>query len=394
MRRSQPGAAGMNGLCVLRTEQRREWMSVLERTVQYDFHHLPEYHRVAEERGEGVGHLFTYSEDGHVIALPLLLRLVDDAEPAGWRDATSVYGYGGPVASAAQMPATVIRNFQAALKEALDERRVVAAFSRLHPLISQDELLAGLGECRRMGETVSIDLTRPLAEQWGGYRKSCRNVINKLRRAGFVAIHDHEKRYMPEFVSVYHETMRRGHAQRFYFFEAAYFEVLARELGSALHLFVVLFGNEVAAASLATICNGVVQDHLGGTRDGFLHHSPDRLVVDTERLWASDSGARVHHLGGGVGSHQDSVFQYKAGFSSRRHTFSTWCYVVEPAAYHELCRQKAYWNGANGLHASSPDYFPAYRCSAVPAASDTAGSPTGLLLRSRQFRHDAVEEPH
>ena len=195
-------------------------------------------------------------------------------------------------------------------------------------------------------------------------------------------------------MSVYHETMRRAHAQHSYFFEAAYFEVLARELGSALHLFVVLFGNEVAAASLATICNGVVQDHLGGTRDGFLDHSPDRLVVDTERLWAADSGARVHHLGGGVGSHQDSVFQYKAGFSSRRHTFSTWCYVVEPAAYHELCRQKAYWNGANGLQASSPDYFPAYRCPAVPAASDTAGSPTGLLLRSRQFRHDAVEEPH
>src|SRR5216683_1332950 len=169
---SQPGATGMNGWCIVRTEQRREWMSVLERTVQYDVHHLPEYHRVAEQRGEGVGHLFTYSEGGHVIALPLLLRLVDDAETAGWRDATSVYGYGGPVASAAQMPATVIRNFQAALKEALVERRVVAAFSRLHPLISQHELLAGLGECRRMGETVSIDLTRPLAEQWGGYRKS------------------------------------------------------------------------------------------------------------------------------------------------------------------------------------------------------------------------------
>ena len=76
-----------------------------------------------------------------------------------WNDATSVYGYGGPVASHERTPEPVVRNFHAALRAALVERGVVAVFSRLHPLIAQDHSLAGLGDCCANGETVSIDLT-------------------------------------------------------------------------------------------------------------------------------------------------------------------------------------------------------------------------------------------
>src|SRR5207253_434222 len=119
------------------------------------------------------------------------------------------------------------------------------------------------------------------------------------------------------------ETMRRTDAHNSYFFDEDYFKLLVRELGPVLQLFVALVNGEVAAASIATIRAGIVQDHLGGTRDKFLELSPDRLVVDTERLWASKVGARVLHFGGGVGARQDSVFNYKAGFSKRRHTFST-----------------------------------------------------------------------
>jgi carbamoyl-phosphate synthase large subunit len=367
---------------ILRTEDAAEWQAVLDQSVQHDFHHLPQYHRVAEQRGEGVAHLFAYREGEHLIALPLLLRAVDAAEPDGWKDATSVYGYGGPVASHAEMPAGVICNFHSVLKEALAARRVVAAFTRLHPLISQQDLLAGFGECRPRGETVSIDLTLPPDEQWAQYRKSCKGTINKLRRTGFVGFHDREMRYLPEFVSVYHETMRRAHARDSYFFDAAYFELMARELGPALQLFVVMNGDQVAAASLATICDGVVQDHLGGTRDEFLHASPDRLVVDTERLWAMEAGARMHHLGGGVGAQEDSVFQYKSAFSKRRHTFSTWSCVLEPNVYAELCAEKARWNESNGLRASSADYFPAYRCPAVPDVT-TATAPVRKPVHSQ-----------
>jgi hypothetical protein len=358
------------GIRVLEAGEREGWTAVLNASVRHDFHHLPQYHQVSEKRGEGRAALFVYHEEEHFIALPLLLRPVDAEDPGGWQDATSVYGYAGPVSSHETMPANIVENFQRALASALEERRVVAVFSRLHPLIEQRHLLSGLGECRENGHTISIDLQPPLEEQITGYSKSCRDSLKKLRKHGFVGVHDQEKRYLPEFISIYHETMRRVTAASSYFFDEAYFTLLTQELGAVSQLFVVLTAGQVAAATLCTICNGIVQDHLGGTRSEFLKYSPDRLVVDTERLWAKTAGAQVFHLGGGVGAQQDSVFRYKSGFSDRRHSFCTWRWIINAGVYEELCAERTRTNEVQGLRAGASGYFPAYRCPTAPV--DTA----------------------
>lgn len=347
---------------VLGTEDTEDWLAVLEQARQHDFHHLPQYHRVAEQCGEGKAHFFVHRDGDYVIGLPLLLRPVPTALPGGWQDATSVYGYGGPVASHENMPKEIVRHFQAGLADALGERRVVTVFSRLHPLIAQQEILDGMGECPVSGTTVSIDLTRPDDEMRAHYTKKCRASIRKLNEAGFIGLHDQEKRYLPEFVEVYRETMRRVGAHSSYLFDQAYFELLTRELGGASHLFVVMKEGRVAAATLCTLCDGIVQDHLGGSRDAFLKHSPDRLVVDTIRAWAKEAGGRVYHLGGGVGAKEDSLFHYKSGFSGRRHAYSTFRWVLLPDVYAELSTHSACRNVAAGGEPLPADYFPAYRC--------------------------------
>ena len=336
------------------------WKGALSEVMHHDFHHLPGYHRLAEERGEGGGLLFTYREGGYLIGLPLLLRAIDHALPDGWSDATSVYGYGGPVASHEQMPRPVIDRFQHALRSELEARRVVAVFSRLHPLIPQEHLLIGLGEVAALGLTVSVDLTLPLAEQWAGYSKKCRRAISKAREAGVVCIHDRERRYRDQWVEIYQETMRRVNAPRSYFLDDSYFERLAQELGDILNLFVALVGDQVVAAGLYTICDGIAQAHLGGMRTEFGKISPSRILDDTARIWAFERGARVFHLGGGVGGREDSLFRYKAGFSARRHRFSTWKWIVDPHAYRLLVAKRA-------VHDQPlSDYFPAYREAPAP----------------------------
>jgi hypothetical protein len=351
---------------ILGTGDAARWNAVLDASLQHDFHHLPQYHRVSEQRGEGRGHFFVYSEGPYTIGLPLLLRPVQPDQPGSWQDATSVYGYGGPVASHESFPEAVVRNFQRELAAALGERRVVTVFSRLHPLIAQHEILAGIGECPVNGTTLSIDLTVPDHEQRANYSKNCRVTLRKLRASGFTGLHDAEKRYLPEFVEVYRETMDRVGAHQSYFFDDSYFDLLTRELGSASQLFVALKDGAPVAATLCMLCKGIMQDHLGGTRTAFLKFSPDRLVVDTARAWAANAGARAYHLGGGVGAKEDSVFKYKLGFATRRHTFSTFRWVLLPDVYRELSASAARRNEANGMEAISDGYFPAYRCPARP----------------------------
>lgn len=352
---------------VLQSAQAREWNEVLAQVAQHDFYHRAEYHRLAEDRGEGSAHLFVYQDGVYTIALPLLLRPVESAVGEAWRDATSVYGYAGPLASHAGMPGTVVRTFQKGLKEALATRRVVAVFSRLHPLIPQRGMLAGLGDCRPEGETVSIDLSVSPDEQRARYRASVRTRVEKLRREGLIGLRDRDKRHLPEFTDIYHETMRRVKAHCSYFFEKEYFTRLASDLGPALELFVVTLDGVVTAGGLFTICDGIVQYHLGGTRDAFLRRGPMSLLFDTVRLWANEEGARVIHLGGGVGSREDGLFHFKTGFADRRHIFATWRWVVEPAAYRDLSDRDARRNVAHGLQRTSGDYFPQYRCPTIPA---------------------------
>jgi hypothetical protein len=364
--RRPPKAAGATALGVVRTTSDAEWMAVLSQSTKHDFHHLPGYHRVAEYRGEGTAFLFTYREGEYLIALPLLLRPIDEDEPAGLQDATSVYGYAGPIASHERIPLLAIRNFQESLRNELQDRHVVSVFSRLHPLIAQGELLFGLGETRAIGQTVSVDLSLPLDDQWAGYGKKCRRIIQKAREAGMICIHDQERSYQHEWVDIYRETMKRVSAPGSYLFDDEYFEVLAHELGEALNLFVAIIDGSVAAAGLYTLCDGIVQAHLGGMRSEYMKLSPTRLLDDTARLWGHASGARVFHLGGGVGGREDSLFQYKTGFSDRRHQFRTWRWIVEPEIYRELCARRHRSDEQQGVTAGAGDFFPAYRRAADP----------------------------
>jgi hypothetical protein len=130
----------------------------------------------------------------------------------------SGYGYGGPVASHESLPEPVVRNFQAALRAALIERRVLAMFSRLHPLIAQRDFLAGLGVCRAHGQTVSIRLDLPLEEQRAQYGSNVKWRLSNQQREGVVTcVHDQNKHYLSDFVSIYEETMRRVNAEKTYF---------------------------------------------------------------------------------------------------------------------------------------------------------------------------------
>ena len=67
------------------------------------------------------------------------------------------------------------------------------------------------------------------------------------------------------------------------------------------------------------------------------------------------------HLGGGVGSVQDSLFHFKAGFSKIRNDFLTWQFIVQPAVYDLLVNEKLRNNLSSSDRDSNSFYFPYIR---------------------------------
>jgi len=241
---------------------------------------------------------------------------------------------------------------------------VVTAFSRLHPLFpSQASYLRDLdGQVLEIGPTVAIDLSLPIDVQHQQYRNNHKRDINKAKRKGVTCVHDEGWSYLNAFIDVYCETMCRVDADHYYFFDRTYFTRLRELLGDHLHLFVALKEGVVISGALFTVCNSTIQYHLGGTDARYLNLAPSKLIFDTVRLWGTEIGARIFHLGGGVGSREDNLFHFKAGFSKLRYQFKIWRMIVDQDTYDQLTEQKRIWNEASGLEATDNNYFPAYRC--------------------------------
>ena len=359
----------MADLRVVRPEEVEAWSAYLTKVAAYDFYDLPSYHALAERRGEGEAVLLAFEQGRFAILLPLLLRAITSIEGleqagAGLHDATSVYGYSGPLLSAEALPPDVIGSFQEALIAFAKTRNIVSIFSRLHPLRPGREALAGLGEVQVHGPTVSIDLTLSEEEQWRRYRNNHRRNIAKLRAQGYECSISRNEAALAAFSDLYRETMERRDAHESYFFDDDYFRAL---LDMGCFDFVLCHhGGAVAAGALVSRCNGIAQYHLGGTVEAHLQIAPMKLVFDEARRWAAGSGCSVLHLGGGLGAQCDSLFNFKAGFSDRRHEFSTWRWIVDEERSADLEEARSKWAASSGRVLKPGGSFPPYRGAASP----------------------------
>jgi CelD/BcsL family acetyltransferase involved in cellulose biosynthesis len=340
------------------------WDKVVSECPACDFYHTASYHLLHTWYGQGRAVLLAYRESNKVAALPLLIRSLDDVDGLSHSlcilsDATSVYGYSGPIANVAPEDAEFLRHFNRAVLNSLTELKVIAAFSRLHPLLENHRFLPEVGQVSDIGLTVSIDLTLPLATQRARYRKDHKYGINKARRTGVIAYCDAGWKHYDDFLRLYALTMQRTNADEAYHFDRSYFDQLRRALESKLHLFVAELQGRVVSAGLFSLFQNIVQFHLSGSDPEYLHYAPSKVLIDQVRIWASSQGAKIFHLGGGVGSKRDSLFMFKAGFSDRYHEFKVWKCIVDDAAYNQAINERKTKNNAPPLVSSS--YFPAYR---------------------------------
>lgn len=340
-----------------------EWARQLD-LVDHDFSHLPEITELSAREEGGDATAFFAEADGARLLIPLILRRVIDQVslvPTPSLDATSAYGYPSPLLSSRGGSGDdFLEHGLDAFVDGLRQRGITAAFIRLHPLLSFPiEALSRVGDVVHHGDTVSVDLALSDEEIWLNTSGFHRSSIQRAERLGYVAKMDTEWRHFDTFVAIYQETMARVGAAPSYSFSREYFIDLREALGDSAHLCVVDIKGEVVAAGLVTEVCGIVQIFLAGSRHEFLPHSPAKVMENFVRYWAKARGNNWFHLGGGVGASNDSLFQFKLGFSPLTHPFFTWRVITDREAYLQLVRQ---WESLAGVAADGPGgFFPAYR---------------------------------
>jgi hypothetical protein len=345
------------------------WRGVLE-SVKHDVYHLPGYGPLydrdprTQERA-----LYVRGEHGTML-LPLLIRPLPElgsAELSGWRDATSPYGYPGPLVHGTFLPEEV-EHLRARVFDTFAVERIATCFLRGHPLMVEgDPLLAQLGVVVVHGETAIIELTRSEDEIWKSYETANRRHIQRLRKLGYWA-RINEWADLAAFKALYRETMQRAGATAFYRFDDVYFDALRTLLGERLHLISVLTADgEVVSAALNTTCGGIVHGHLNGSSAAHRQVAPAKLIFDAGWRWAKAQGDHTLNLGGGLGGRDDSLMRFKRGFATATRPFRTVRVVCNEPVYQAACAAA----GVSGEDRT--DTFPAYRRTAViPAPARTA----------------------
>lgn len=326
------------------------WEAFL-RDVDHDFYHLPSYVAMAAKAEGGEARAIHVQDGRRRMLLPIVVRPVGH----GVRDATSPYGYPGPLVAGGDDDAFA-RDALATARELLAQERIVTLFVRGHPILGP-ALPAEVGAVVDHGPTVSIDLTRSTEELWCQTASGHRSEINKAVRAGHRAFFDERFEHLRTFAAIYRATMERVGAAAYYFFSDEYFSELRAALGERMRLCLVDIGGEIAAGGLFVETRGLVQYHLSGTDARFVRERPTKLMIHFVRGWAKERGDKRMHLGGGVGGAEDSLFRFKAGFSPERHVFRTLRVVADERKYSEL------------VHARDPSadvrdrgsFFPLYR---------------------------------
>ncbi|HET8804713.1 MAG TPA: GNAT family N-acetyltransferase, partial [Aequorivita sp.] len=324
----------MNSFSVIQLGDNR-WSEYVAAAHQYDFHHTSCYHQL-EKEGEAM--LFVAENKGVFVALPLILRKIENTQ---YWDCTSAYGYCGPISNLDfdSVSAELFAYFRKELLNYFKQNPIISAFSRLHPLIFVDELFAGFGKVIAINQTVSIDLRLPIDEQRRQFRKSNKSEINQLRgKKGYNVVEAKTEKELKAFVAIYHENMERVDASENYFFDYQYFYDFINNACFTAKLLLAMKDDEIAAGAIFTATNTIMQYHLAGTKRDYIHDTPMKLVLDEARLLGSEIGLHHLHLGGGVGgSDEDSLFRFKAGFSKERAMYRIWQHIVDQEKYEEVC---------------------------------------------------------
>ena len=313
------------------------WDKLVNKCEFADSYHTFDYHQAAKNAGEE-SVLIHYTEYGKSVVLPLLIRNIDSSV---YKDATSVYGYPGPIASDASSDFN-IGLFQKELNQCFREQKIISVFSRLNSFIPyQESCLLNIGLTEALGRVVYIDLNETLDEQWKLYHRRLRTYINKSRTI-YKIKNANISADLDTFIDLYYENMRRVNANKAYFFDKKYFlDIMnSSDFETEVLLAISRKTGDVAGGAMFIKKNKIIQYHLSGTSERYLDLNPIKLLIDEMRIRGTQENYSYFNLGGGVGAKKDSLFYFKSGFSKYTLPFKVWKYRVNPNIYEDLVQQR------------------------------------------------------
>ena len=336
-------------------EQSNEWDKIVRSFSDYDVYYLSGYVKAFQIHGDGQPLLFYY-ETEKMRAMNVVMkrdisndnRFSEKIEKNTYFDFITPYGYGGWISEGISS-----EDFLLEYENWCGKNNIISEFVRFHPVIKNCEFLRNNYEVIDLGGTISMDITSPEVI-WQNITSKNRNMIRKAQKSGVKIYNGRFPQIFDEFIKIYNGTMDKDNADKYYYFGKDFYDSILNDLKSEAQIFYAELEGKIIAASIILAANGKLNYHLSGSLREYQSLAPTNLILYETALWGSDNGYKTLHLGGGVGSREDSLYKFKKAFNRGEPCqFSIGKKIFDLEKYNELTDMR------NDLTDSG--YFPKYR---------------------------------
>lgn len=302
-------------LAVYTLNHSAEWDEKVISFSEHDTYWLSGYVKAFELHGDGEPLLFFY-DDGKTRGINVVMKrdiskdmhFLDKLSENTYFDFATPYGYGGWLIEGEQTEPLF-----AAYEKWCLENNIVSEFVRFHPVIANHSAVKGGYEVIGLGNTVAMDTSSP-EKIWENITSKNRNMIRKAEKNGITIEHGRSSELFETFREIYNATMDKDNAATYYYFGKEFYESILNDLSEDAEVFYAVYEDKIIAASIILSRNGRLNYHLSGSRREYQSLAPTNLLLYKAALWGSENGCKTFHLGGGVGSGEDSLFKFKKAF--------------------------------------------------------------------------------
>ena len=330
------------------------WNEIVQSFKDYDVYYLSDYVKAFLIHGDGEPHLLYYEAYG-LKAIYVFMKRKTAID--GYYDSVTPYGYGGVLFEGETSEENLHKFWQAYVDKMRDEG-IVDNFVRYHPVLANAVPMKNVSTVIDLGKTIAIDLS---SEEviWNNITSKNRNMIRKAEKNGIEIFHGKDLKLFQDFKRIYNATMDKDHAEKYYYFDDAFYESIHRDLHEHYEMFYAVYQGEIIAMSIMIFANNRMHYHLSGSMIEYRNFAPSNLLLYKAALWGHEQGFKTFHLGGGVGSGEDSLFKFKAAFNRNSdYQFSIGKEIFDQQKYDELVQERAQRDDAFNSQSS---YFPVYR---------------------------------
>lgn len=339
---------------VININESQDWDSFVQSFAEYDIYYLSGYVRAFQLHGDGEPQLLYYEHNG-LKAIYVYMRR--NTSIAGVYDSITPYGYGGVLFEGDTSKAN-LEHFWTEYLHKMSELHIVDNFVRYHPILNNAVLMKDISDVIDLGKTIAMDLSSPEII-WENIASKNRNMIRKAEKNGIEIHHSHDAELFKTFISIYNATMDRDNASSYYYFNEEFYSSIHTDLAGHYEMFYATYEGQIIAMSIIMFANKQMHYHLSGSMIEFRNLAPSNLLLYKAALWGCEQGFKTFHLGGGVGSGEDSLYKFKAAFNRNSdYQFSIAKHIYDHNLYGQLVEERA---KNDEFFNRESTFFPLYR---------------------------------